>query len=256
MKEKLYQKLDTTIERSADKIEIIASDERLDRQGDVLKLSDWDLREFRKAPRLMVDHDHRVSKIVGKATNIRIKDKKLVFIPEFHGITQLSKDVEAMVKAGHLDTVSVGFIPHGPKKDGGSDSNELIEISFVTVPANPNARIRTLLDEDETKEESMAIKSFVEKEVEDEVTTPDEKTMTVKEAQELLEKQGMVIITTDKYSELVGDSKKLKTLTNSNKGIKPPVGVSQLDVSKEALKEASKIINHALCITNKANIKK
>ena len=138
--------LETTIERKDDKIVIVASDDSVDRMGDTIPIDSWDLRRFKKSPRLMVDHRHLVEKIVGRAVKIKIDKKlgQLTFEPDFHGITQLSKDVEEMVKTGNLNTVSVGFIHHPKEEKKDLDKNEkfvfegkneLIEISFVTVPA-------------------------------------------------------------------------------------------------------------------------
>ena len=155
-----------TVERAGDKITFIASDETKDRYGDSIPILNWDLSKYRKAPRLLVDHDHRVEKIVGKASGIRVDKgaKKLLFEPLFHGITELSRQVEEMVKTGHLDTVSVGFIPHPPadKTKGTFDGkNELIEISFVTVPANPNAhQIKSLIEKEEKEEVANDIDKF------------------------------------------------------------------------------------------------
>lgn len=127
------------LKKQDNKITFVASDETLDRSGEVIPIESWDLRNFKKNPVLLVNHDYKVENIVGLAKNIRIKDKALLFDPEFHGITQLSKEVEQMVQEDILNTVSVGFMPHGPKKDGDQPTNELFEISFVPVPANPSA---------------------------------------------------------------------------------------------------------------------
>lgn len=123
------------------KITIVASDETLDRMGEVVPFESWDITNFKKNPVLLVDHDYKVEKIVGRALNLQLKkdERQMVFNPDFHGLTQLSKEVEAMVTNDYAPAVSVGFLPHGPKKDGERVMNELLEISFVSVPANPNA---------------------------------------------------------------------------------------------------------------------
>lgn len=118
---------------------IVASDETLDRMGEVIPLESWDLKNYKKNPVLLVDHEYVVGNIVGRAKNLKIGDKQMTFTPEFHGLTQLSQEVEKMVKSDFAPAVSVGFLPHGPAKDGDKGSNELLEISFVAVPANPNA---------------------------------------------------------------------------------------------------------------------
>jgi HK97 family phage prohead protease len=131
--------LSAVLKKAKDKITFVASDETLDRGGEVVPIDSWDLKNYGRNPVLLVNHDYKVENIVGKAENVRVEDKSLLFEPVFHGITQLSREVEAMVQEGILNTVSVGFMPHGPAKDGDRPTNELFEISFVPVPANPSA---------------------------------------------------------------------------------------------------------------------
>ena len=153
--------IEATIQKEGDEIVIVATDETLDRHGEVIPMDSWDVSKFLSAPRLMVDHDHRVEKIVGRAENIQLSAQRMTFTPKFHGLTQLSREVEEMVKKDFLNTVSVGFIPHGPQKDGDTGKNELIEISFVTVPANPNAqRIKTLIEEADSDEQKQMVQKF------------------------------------------------------------------------------------------------
>lgn len=130
------------LEKAGDRITVVASDETLDRHGDVLPIENWDLTKFLGSPRMLVDHNHQVASIVGRWGNVRIEGKQLKMDAEFHEFTDLAKAVKEMVENDFLDTVSVGFIHHGPREDGGSDSFELIETSWVTVPANPSARVQ------------------------------------------------------------------------------------------------------------------
>lgn len=160
--------LQAELKREGDKIVFIASDETLDRQGEVIPLDSWDLKNYRKNPVLLVNHDYMVQNIVGKAKNLKVDKNKasgknaMFFEPVFHGITQLSKEVEQMVKEGVLNTVSVGFIRRGPAGDGQKESNELIEISFVPVPANPSAeQLSVLMSKAIKAEEEEQIKEFV-----------------------------------------------------------------------------------------------
>lgn len=134
----------------------VASDETLDRQGEVVKADEWDLTQFTKSPRLLVDHDYRVQSIVGLASKIWLEGKTLKFIPQFHEITELAVMTKKMIEEGMLDTVSVGFCR---RMSNGKGINELMEISFVAVPANANARLlaaKSIGDDDAGK-----IKEFI-----------------------------------------------------------------------------------------------
>lgn len=131
--------LKATIEKAENgELVFIASDETLDRQGEVVKASEWDLTQFEKSPRLLVDHDYRVQSIVGVAKKVWQEGNILKFVPTFHEITEQAVMVKQMIEQGVLDTVSVGFCR---RMSNGKGVNELMEISFVAVPANPNARL-------------------------------------------------------------------------------------------------------------------
>lgn len=134
-------------------IRVIATDETLDRSGESIPFESWDLTNFSKSPRLLIDHDYSVKSIVGKAVNVT-KDatmRALTFEPVFHDITQVARDTKELVEQGFLDTVSVGFMRGEDHK--GVVTNELMEVSFVAVPANANARVLSVKDisDDETK---------------------------------------------------------------------------------------------------------
>lgn len=138
--------IEAKVKKEGDDIIFVASDETLDRGGEVLPIDAWDLKNFKKNPVLLVNHDYRVENIVGMAEKIWVEGKQLLFKPLFHGITELSREVKEMVEKGFLNTVSVGFMPHGPQKDGDRPSFELFEVSFVPVPMNPSAeRIKDIM---------------------------------------------------------------------------------------------------------------
>lgn len=165
---KLYLK--AQLQKAADgSIEFVASDETVDRSGESIPASSWDLTNYLKSPRLLVDHDYRVESIVGIADKTRVEGKELRFVPKFHEITELAKTVAKMVIEGVLDTVSVGFMRNQDEK--GNVKNELMEISFVAVPANPNARMLAVksIDADETK----AIEAFLKSDDGDQSTKPE-----------------------------------------------------------------------------------
>jgi phage head maturation protease len=158
------QYISATLKKEDGRITFVASDETLDRGGEVIPIDSWDLSNFKKNPVLLVNHDYKVENIVGLAKRVRVESGQLLFDPEFHGITQLSREVKDMVEQGILNTVSVGFMPHGPKKDGDKASNELFEISFVPVPANPSAeRLRAVMAKAIDETGQAEVKAWVEK---------------------------------------------------------------------------------------------
>ena len=75
-------------------------------------------------------------------------DDGLVGKAKFNGQTQLSTDVEKLVRSGDLTALSVGFRPvdMNMNNEGGRNftKQELLEISVVNVPANPDAVIHSI----------------------------------------------------------------------------------------------------------------
>ena len=82
MKTKFIQ---AVMEKQGDDIVFVATDETLDRHNESIPMDSWDVENYLLAPRLLVDHDHRVEKIVGKAEDIKITAKRMTFRPKFHG---------------------------------------------------------------------------------------------------------------------------------------------------------------------------
>ena len=133
--------------------EFTASTADIDRDGDVIDVEGWDLKNFKKNPIIMYAHDYRTLPI-GKATHIGVKDGKLKNTVEFppEGTYEFADIVERLVGTGYLKTESVGFIPR-KWEDGDGEKNsprktytkqELLEISIVPVPSNPNALINAV----------------------------------------------------------------------------------------------------------------
>lgn len=185
--QKIY--LDFKIKKAKDgKLTIVASDETLDRMGEVVPIDSWDLKNYKKNPVLLVDHDYKVANIVGRATDLSldVPGKQLTFSPEFHGLTQLAKEVESMVVSEFAPAVSVGFMPHAPAKDGERVKNELLEISFVAVGANPNAL--SLAMKSVNADQEKQIEEWVD-EKKEEAAAPviDQETKTVHMSVELFE---------------------------------------------------------------------
>lgn len=133
-----------TVEKAAGgKLIAVASTASEDRHGEVVSVDGWDLKNFKKNPVLQWAHDH-TEPAIGVAKNIKVegtgKKARLVFEPVFHDLTDKARALKAMVEAGILNSFSVGFRPL--EVDGNVfTKNELLEISLVNVPANPDARL-------------------------------------------------------------------------------------------------------------------
>ncbi len=134
-----------------------ASREVLDRDNEIILASAFDLKNYRKNPVVLWAHDY-LGKPVGKALWVKRTEGGLKFKPMFAD-TPEGRETYDLYKAGVMNTFSVGFIPRkwespDDTKDGEFDWEikgkrpdrvytdvELLEISCVAVPANPEARV-------------------------------------------------------------------------------------------------------------------
>jgi phage head maturation protease len=127
-------------EKTGKKI-FVASDESLDRHGEVISIDAWDIENFKKNPVILWGHDqsHPAIGIAEKIGYKTVADKKsLVFEPIFHKKDEISRVVGELVNEGWITASSVGFLINEMVENTITKA-ELLEISFVNVPANPNA---------------------------------------------------------------------------------------------------------------------
>lgn len=134
------QYFESFVEKKEGKMLAVASDDTFDRMGDSLSADKWDLKNFLKNPVLQLSHNYDAPP-VGIAKNIRIEGKRLLFEPIFHEITQVAKEIKQLYEAGIMRAFSVGFIPPKGEEKDATGKYELLEISAVAIPANPNALI-------------------------------------------------------------------------------------------------------------------
>lgn len=130
-----------------------ASTDSRDRQGDIIVQQGWRTADFMKNPVILWGHNYYETPI-GKAVEIAIKpdslDAKIQFVPE--SIDPFAGKVAKLVAQGYLKTVSVGFTVYKSEPLNSDDLKQrpemkygqrlygdLLEISIVPVPANPEA---------------------------------------------------------------------------------------------------------------------
>ncbi len=137
-------------------IRFIGSDESIDRDGDTISIDGWDVGAYMKNPVVLFGHNNTdlpIAKTISVTADKRAR--QLLFDIQFPTIEELSSNaatpsqhalkVDAiynMAKAGILNTVSVGFrgIEYDATATGRAYTRqELMEISIVPIPANPNA---------------------------------------------------------------------------------------------------------------------
>lgn len=134
--EKVYTKAEIT-EKADVEFTAVASTALEDRHGEIVDPKGWDLKNFKKNPVLLWAHDHRLPAI-GRATKVWVEGGKLMFKGMWSNATELGRACQQLVNEGTINSFSVGFIPYD--MDGRTyTKQELLEISLVNVPANPDA---------------------------------------------------------------------------------------------------------------------
>ena len=148
------------------KVTFVASDGTRDSQGTVLNQEGWDLTRFNNNG--IIGYQHKVygswdgtdnpDNVIGKG-RAYIEDDRLMVDVEFEPkeINELAEKVYQKILFGSLKAVSVGFLPTGKGRWGeqeeavtGSnptyyfEGQQLLEVSVVNIPSNPNALRKAL----------------------------------------------------------------------------------------------------------------
>ena len=119
--------------------EVIISTADMDRQGEVIDQAGWDLEFYKANPVVLWGHDYYAPPI-GVCDEIGVQDGKLVAKGRFApaDANPFAQQVRKLYDAGMVRTTSVGFI--AKEVEGSTITKaELLEFSFVPVPANPHA---------------------------------------------------------------------------------------------------------------------
>ena len=127
--------------------EVIGSTNDVDRHGEVVDQNGWDLKNFFKNPVILWAHNSWSELPIGKATDITFEDGNKMIIKGVFASEKgnpKAQQVRNLHDEGILKAVSVGFIV---KKRDEHNSRlileaELLELSFVPIPANPEALSR------------------------------------------------------------------------------------------------------------------
>lgn len=172
-------------EQGSRKITFVASDGTRDSAGTVLNVNGWKLDRFNSNG--IIGYQHKVyggwddtdnpDNVIGKGYAY-VKDGQLLVDVEFEPaeINELAEKIYQKLLFGSLKAVSVGFMPVGKGQWGKDEESldgknptyyyagqELLEVSVVNIPANPNALKKGLELQDSEMEQ---LRSEFVKEVE------------------------------------------------------------------------------------------
>ena len=144
----------------------VASDETRDSYGTVLPIDEWNLERYNNngvvgyAHNLYGSYDADPDYVIGRG-RAYIKGSELLIDIEFEpeGTNKIADKVWRKLQFGSLNGVSVGFSAQGAHWGEGEEAEngakptlyytglELLEVSVVTIPANPNAVRRSISEE-------------------------------------------------------------------------------------------------------------
>lgn len=162
-------------------ITFTASDDTLDRYDEVIEAKGWDLTNYRRNP--VFQNSHKYGDVVftlGKSLVTEIRGNALVQQIEFAvAINPVARLAFDLYKGGFLNAVSVGFIPIEWEEGGGANKfrrkfikQELLELSAVSIPANPNALQNAIkagaVDKSDLRELAEFLKAFCSTKADDE----------------------------------------------------------------------------------------
>jgi len=141
---------DTKIKTENRTIEMIGSNETLDRDKEVILMSAWDLKNFKTNPVVLLNHQSwdlpiaKCDKVWKSKGNLMFKIK----FPD-EGVSQLSDTVFDLYKNGFMSASSVGFMadyksivwgdPSKGEPAATYKSVELLELSLCSIGCNPTA---------------------------------------------------------------------------------------------------------------------
>ncbi len=202
----------------------VASTEKPDRYGDIIRQDGWDFKNFKKNPVVPWGHDYHGFP-VAKIIKIWVEDKKLMFTAKFAGLEQLHEKAETvfrLFKDGFLRAFSVGFKPI--EKDFNEKTNgfvfkkcELLEVSAVTVPANPQALAKAVEmgiaeSEDELKD-FFEVRNLEDEDEDEGEGEGDEEKKKNKEAEKIVHTRVKLLLESveEKHAALVGKEKLIKS---------------------------------------------
>jgi HK97 family phage prohead protease len=127
-------------------LSFILSDDSDDHYGDTILASGWDWKNYLLNPIVLWSHQNHIP--IGTMKNLRIVGNSLRgdlhMAPE--GTSKRIDELRKLIKCGVLKAVSVGFKPiqKEARSNGGIKyiRQELIEVSLVACPANPNSLLQ------------------------------------------------------------------------------------------------------------------
>ena len=107
------------VDPEAGLVDAIVSNEKKDRDGDIVRVSGWDLDNFLKHPVLLGNHNYySIRSVIGEWTKMEIRGKRLVGTAKYY-IDEGNEEADWAFKLAvkNMAAFSVGFIPDYEKAE-------------------------------------------------------------------------------------------------------------------------------------------
>lgn len=182
-----------------------------DRHYDIVR-QDWNLKYYKKNPVYLDSHNYNsIEHIIGKVKNIKVVDNKLQGDIVFALDNPKGVLAYNLASGGFLNTSSVGFIPNEFDDKGVILKSELLEVSAVSVPANPEALFEKKFDE--KKIEKKNDNEPEKKETQPEVKSKKKTSMQIiaEAAQAIEDRRNKYLQKIAQAAKLLGESTKAET---------------------------------------------
>ena len=121
--------------------DVVATTEDTDRDNEVIKVNWWDSKNWEKNPVILANHSYTIENIIWKGLKFYTSSWQKRLKGVFSKSNPLWVLAKNLYQEWMLKTVSVGFIPMKRSEMDYKiiEKAELLEVSFVAVPCNPNA---------------------------------------------------------------------------------------------------------------------
>lgn len=220
---------------------MVGSTESYDRVKDRMLMAGVILANYLKNPIILPNHNY-MSQAIGKAIEVRIEGAKLIFKIQF-AETDLGKEWYYLYANKYMNASSIGFDPseYTLNSMGGYDFTkwELLELSLVTIPCNPEAIQRAYEDGHISK----SLYESIKKEDGEEMTSEEIKALMGDALKPITEKvKGLEENKIKADEQLTAKNLEIVTLTAKIKELEDKVVKSGATLSKSTVDALTNVV--------------
>jgi len=225
-------KIVKSVDMKARKLTIVGTDETKDRDGDIIMMKGWDIKDFLNNPVFLWAHNYSSVPLAAASKVIKMRNPtRMKFVEVFptEGLYPFADQILALYNEDIINASSVGFIPKKSEpleKDEGDEDmyvgrrflkQILLELSGCAVPCNPNALQEAMKSFDQDFEKLITMQNV-------EIPEPSHKDDILEELEKV--KKGIEFIDENKKTQIVVNGLKdedVEEVFETVKADRPPV---------------------------------